>query len=143
MSLMRNRVHKERHALKKNTAMIGENQSCRVKTEAGRKRARLLRPASRHDAARPQDGSSHHTCTDNNSLIKTTHSSPISPPITVQLAAGRRHLSAVLHAFGGRFGTAGEATLHARRFPSNALSQDDSDQMCLPLELLCFLFAQC
>lgn len=140
---MRNRVHKERHTLKKNTAMIGENQSCRVKTEAGRKRARLLRPASRHDAARPQDGSCQpHLYTQqqpyqNNTLF------PISQPITVQLAAARRHLSAVLDAFGGRFGTAGEATLHARRFPSNALSQDDSDQMCLPLELLCFLFAQC
>lgn len=108
---MCNRVHKERHTLKKNTAMIGENQtaSCRLNTEAGRKRGpRLLRSASRHEAARPQDGSCHHTSTDNSSLIKTKHSSQLASQSTVQQAAGRRRLSAVLHTFGGRFGTAGK-----------------------------------
>lgn len=105
---MCNRVHKERHTLKKNTATIGENQSCRLHTEAGRKRARLLPSASRHHAARPQHGSCHHTSTDNSSLIKTTHSSQLASQSTVQQAAGRRRLSAVLHAFGGRFGTAGK-----------------------------------
>lgn len=140
---MCNRVHKERHTLKKNTATIGENQSCRLHTEAGRKRARLLPSASRHHAARPQHGSCHHTSTDNSSLIKTTHSSQLASQSTVQQAAGRRRLSAVLHAFGGRFGTAGKRRSTLAAFLRMLLPQDDSDQMCLPLELSCFLFARC
>lgn len=69
---------------------------------------RLLRSASRHEAAGPRDGSCHHTSTDNSSLNKTTHASQLAGEPTAQQAAGRRRLSAVLHTFGGRFGTAGK-----------------------------------
>lgn len=118
---MRNRVHKERRTLRKSTAMIGEKQTAHVQPADTKQPDRRMVPAATL------------TSTDNNSPQLASGS-------TVQQPAGRRRLSAVLHTFGGRFGTAGK-----RRSPlsSNALSQNDSDQMCLPLELSGFFVVQC
>lgn len=63
---------------------------------------------------------------------------PISQPIVS--TAGSRSAPFICRPshVRGSIWDCGEATLHARRFPSNALSQNDSDQMCLPLQLSCF-----
>lgn len=131
---MRNRVHRERHTLKENTATTGENQT--EQKQGGSGPRLLFSPQTRSSQTAGWVLSSHsyrqQQPYQNKALL------PISQPI--YSPAGSRPAPFICRPshVRGSIWDCGEATLHARRFPSNALSQDDSDQMCLPLELWCF-----